>query len=161
MHHFNPFFQKYARDTIDRTKLQRKMERKIYILIIKRQLRFLGHIMRKENLKNLIHTGQIEGKWHKENRCIKYLVSFNKWTAEQGFEKIIEKIYQGLQRQEIGGSHDFLCPKETGHTPHATISYKSSYKKTLYIRMVRRNKNWFSGYYYNGKFQTRFMPVKI
>ena len=39
-----------------------RRERSLMISIRKRQLQFLGHIMRKEGLENLTLTGRIEGK---------------------------------------------------------------------------------------------------
>lgn len=38
------------------------MKRTLVFNIIKRQLKFLGYIMRKEGLGNLTHTGHIEDK---------------------------------------------------------------------------------------------------
>ncbi len=56
-------------------KVLEKMEtkRKLILNIKKRQVKFLGHIMRKEGLENLILTGQIEGK--RERKTMHNLLS--------------------------------------------------------------------------------------
>ena len=48
----------------------------------KRQLQFLGHVMRKGNLENLTLTGRIEGTRSRGRQRIAYLKSASKWMAE-------------------------------------------------------------------------------
>ena len=57
-------------------------ERKLLPTVRKRQLEFLGHVMRKESLENLTLTGRIEGKKSRGRPWIKYLTSLSTWMAE-------------------------------------------------------------------------------
>ena len=47
--------------------------------IRKKQLQFLGHIMRKEGLENLMLIGYIEGKRDKGRQRQAYLGSLSRW----------------------------------------------------------------------------------
>ena len=58
-------------------------ERSLLNTIRKQQLKFLGHIMRKEGLENLTLTGQIEGKRSRGRQRLIYLEGLNNWVAEQ------------------------------------------------------------------------------
>lgn len=58
--------------------------------IRKRQLRFLRHNMRKDDLENSTLTGRIKGKKVREKQPIPYLTSFCKSLVELGLE-VIEK----------------------------------------------------------------------
>ena len=51
--------------------------------IRKRQLKFLGHVMRKEGLENLVLTGKIEGSRGRGRPRETYMSSLCKWMREQ------------------------------------------------------------------------------
>ena len=55
-----------------------KTERSLIKTIRKRQLQFLGHIMRKEGLENLMLTGYIDGKRDKGRQRQTYLGSLSR-----------------------------------------------------------------------------------
>ena len=58
-------------------------ERKIMKAIRKRQIEFLGHVMRKEGLEELMLTGRVNGKRSRERQRLTYLESLSKWMTEQ------------------------------------------------------------------------------
>jgi len=58
-------------------------EKSLLKCIRKRQMQFLGHIMRKDGLENLTITGKIEGKRSRGRQRITYLESLSKWIASQ------------------------------------------------------------------------------
>lgn len=70
-----------------------KMETKktLILNIRKRELNFLGHIIRKVGLENLILTGQIGSKRDRGKQRITYLASLSKWFVEQGLSEITKK----------------------------------------------------------------------
>lgn len=51
-----------------------------------RQMKFLGHVMRKRGLENLALTGKIEGKKSRGRKRILWLPSLQKWCEERGVE---------------------------------------------------------------------------
>ncbi len=65
-------------------------KRRLILNIRKRQLKFLGHIMRKEGLENLILTGRIEGKRDKGNQRVTFLAGLSKWMTERGLGEVAE-----------------------------------------------------------------------
>lgn len=72
---------------------QIKIETKIFVLIgIKlRQLKSSGYIIRKVDVENLLHTGNIEGKWHWVKQCVDYITHFCKWMVEQSLFEVMRK----------------------------------------------------------------------
>ena len=58
-------------------------ERKLNKMIRKRQAEFIGHIMRKEGLEEIIITGKIEGKRGRGRPRLNYLTSLSKWMQDQ------------------------------------------------------------------------------
>ena len=63
----------------------RRAETKWALLMIirKRQLAFLGYIMRKNELEELILTGIVDGKRSRGRQREKYLTHLSRWVAEQ------------------------------------------------------------------------------
>ena len=48
-----------------------------------RQMRFLGHVIRKDGLENLALTGKIEGKRGRGRKRMLWMTSLNAWIAER------------------------------------------------------------------------------
>lgn len=65
-----------------------KTQRKLIVNVRRKQLRFLGHIMRKEGLETSTLTRHIEGKVQ-----VIYLTSLSKW--------MVEKQGRGLAKAEM------------------------------------------------------------
>ena len=65
--------------------------RKLMNNIRKRQLQFLGHVMRKEGLENLTLTGKINGTRSRGRPRLTYLKSLSKWMSE-GIPARIEEL---------------------------------------------------------------------
>ena len=63
----------------------RKAETKqtLLMIITKRQLEFLGNIMRKNGLEELILIGSVDGKKNRGRQREKYLTNLSRWVAEQ------------------------------------------------------------------------------
>ena len=53
------------------------------MIIRKRKLEFLGHIMRQNGLEELILTGNVDGKRSRGRQREKYLTNLSGWVAEQ------------------------------------------------------------------------------
>lgn len=68
-----------------------KFLRKMYIIrmLTKRQLKFLGQVMRKESLAILIRTEHSEGEWGRRKQCLTSQMSLCKWLAS--FRRYIQK----------------------------------------------------------------------
>ena len=65
--------------------LQRaEVERKLIGEIRTRQMRFLGHVIRKDGLENLALTRKIEGKRGRGRKWTLWMTSLNAWIAERG-----------------------------------------------------------------------------
>ena len=58
-------------------------ERKIMKAIRRRQIEFLGHVMRKEGLEDMMLIGRVNGKWSRGRQRFAYLESLSKWMTEQ------------------------------------------------------------------------------
>ena len=56
------------------------VEKKLIKLVRKRQLSFLGHIYRKDDLERAVLTGKIEGKRDRGRQRLTYLESLNTWV---------------------------------------------------------------------------------
>ncbi len=54
-------------------------KRNLLRAIRKRQLEFLGHVMRKEELENLSVTGKISGKRSRGRQKLTYIASISRW----------------------------------------------------------------------------------
>ena len=81
-------------------------QRSLLKKIRRRQLEFLGHIVRKENLEHLIVTGKIEGKRSKGRQRQTYIDSLSKWIGmstqellENGKRKMVVELH-GRQSSE-------------------------------------------------------------
>ncbi|MGX9987587.1 reverse transcriptase domain-containing protein [Soonwooa purpurea] len=59
-------------------------KRRLMLDIRKRQLKFLGHVMRKEGLENLILTGRIEGGRDRGKQRTTYLKGLSEWMMGRG-----------------------------------------------------------------------------
>jgi hypothetical protein len=77
-----------ARETNESILKRTKSKRCLMNTIRYRQLKFLGHIIRKGCLEHLVLSGKINGKKDKGRPRIKYLENVNLWIEKQGHEKI-------------------------------------------------------------------------
>ena len=77
-----------ARESND--SVMRRMKWKRYLLntIRYRELKFLGHVIRKGCLEHQVLSGKICGKRDKGRQRMKYPESINLWIEKQGYEKI-------------------------------------------------------------------------
>ena len=60
------------------------LEKKLIGEIRTRQMRFLGHVIRKDGLENLALTGKIEGKRGRGRKRTLWMTILNAWIAERG-----------------------------------------------------------------------------
>ena len=65
-----------------------KWNRCLLNTIRNRQLKFLGHVIRKGCLEHQVLSGKICGKRDKGRQRMKYLESINLWIEKQGYKKI-------------------------------------------------------------------------
>ena len=60
--------------------------RRLMKMIRKRQMEFLGHVMRKDGLENLMVTGKIEGRRSRGRQRKTYIRSLSEWTKKSQIE---------------------------------------------------------------------------
>ena len=77
-----------ARETNESILKRTKSKRFLINTIRYRQLKFLGHIIRKGCLEHLVLSGKMNGKKDKGRPRIKYLENMNLWIEKQGYTKI-------------------------------------------------------------------------
>ena len=76
--------QKNAKDIMYRTCNKRRSltragtKRELMMTMRQRQLRFLGHVMRKDEFENVVLTGKIEGTRNRERKRLTYISSLSK-----------------------------------------------------------------------------------
>jgi len=78
-----------------------RTERFIIKLIRKRQLEFLGHIMRKGELENLSVTAKINGRHDRGRQRLTYIASLSKWTGINNLELLRNTRDRKLWRSMI------------------------------------------------------------
>ena len=66
-------------DVLSRVQVKRKLMKDIRV----RQLNFLGHIIRKDGLENLVMTGRIEGRRSRGRRRVIWMSSVKGWLQER------------------------------------------------------------------------------
>jgi len=62
------------------------VDRKLMQDVRSRQLKFLGHVMRKGGLENLALTGKVEGKRSRGRRRVTWMSSLKKWLEGKGVQ---------------------------------------------------------------------------
>jgi hypothetical protein len=77
-----------ARETNESILKRTKSKRLLINTIRYRQLKFLGHIIRKGCIEHLVLSGKINGKKDRGRPRIKYLENMNLWIEKQGYTKI-------------------------------------------------------------------------
>ena len=56
-------------------------ERRLLSVILERQARFFGHVMRRDGLEKLVTTGMVDGKRSVGRQCIKAIDNIRKWIG--------------------------------------------------------------------------------
>jgi len=87
-----------ARESNESILTRMKWKRCLINTIRYRQLKFLGHIIRKGCLEHLVLSGKINGKKDKGRQRIKYLENMNLWIVKQGCEQI-DFLHAALDRK--------------------------------------------------------------
>ena len=77
------------------------MERKLIGEIRTRQLRFLGHVIRKDGQENLALTGKLEGKRSRGRNRMVWMTSLNAWIAERGIRHQEVELIQKARNREL------------------------------------------------------------
>ena len=77
------------------------VERKLIGEIRTRQLRFLGHVIRKDGLENLALTGKIEGKRSRGRKRMLWMASLNAWLAERGIRQQEVELIKKARNREL------------------------------------------------------------
>ena len=90
-------------DVLSRAQVKSKLMKDITV----RQLNFLGHIIRKDGLKNLAMTGRIEGKRSRDRRRVTWMSSVKGWLQERGEKhQEVELIERTRNRKLL---HDMIA----------------------------------------------------
>ena len=66
-----------------------------------RQMRFMGHLVRKGGLENLSLTGKIEGKRSRGRRRVLWMDSLMKWLEERGVEEQGVQLVEKARNREL------------------------------------------------------------
>ena len=77
------------------------VERKLIGEIRTRQMRFLGHVIRKDGLENLALTGKIEGKNGRGRKRMLWMTSLNAWIAERGIRHQEVELIKRARNREL------------------------------------------------------------
>ena len=88
------------------------VERTLIGEIRTRQMRFLGHVIRKDGLENLALTGNIEGKRGRRRKRTLWMTSLNAWIPEKGIRHQEMELIKKATNRELW---------------HAMIAYVSGY----------------------------------
>ena len=59
--------------------------RKLCVKIRERQVRFFGHVMKRDGLENIIMTGMMKGKKSRGRQRVKHLDGLKMWFAERKY----------------------------------------------------------------------------
>ena len=81
-------------EVLRRAEVQRKMKHAMLI----RQLKFMGHITRKEDQENLALTGKIVGRRSRGRRRILWMDSLQKLLEERGVKDLVVIIEKAKNR---------------------------------------------------------------
>ena len=76
-------------DSLDKVRNKEVLQRagtgmKLILEIRTKQMRFLGHLMRKDGLENLALTGKIEGRGSRGRQWSLWMANVNEWIGEKG-----------------------------------------------------------------------------
>lgn len=88
-------------------------KRTLILRMRKRQLKFLGHKMRKESLENLTLTGNIEDKRDKGKTSHLILVSVNGWMNRG--QEVWQREILLMAMKEVVESYNHPHPRATWH----------------------------------------------
>ena len=69
--------------------------------ITTRQMRFLGHVIRKDGLENLALTGKIEGRRGRGRKRTLWMTSLNAWIAERGIRHQEKELIKKARNREL------------------------------------------------------------
>jgi len=90
-------------DVLNRTQVKRKLVKDIRV----RQLKFLGHIERKDGLENLAMTGKIEGKRSSGRRRVTWMSSVKRWLQERGVKHQEVELIERTRNRKLW--HDMIA----------------------------------------------------
>ena len=77
------------------------VSRKLIGEIRTRQMRFLGHVIRKDGLENLALTGKIEGKRGRGKTRMLWMTSLNAWIVERGIRHHEVELIKKARNREL------------------------------------------------------------
>ena len=76
-------------------------QRKLMFNIRKRQLLFLGHVIRKEGLEELVLSGKVDGKKGRGRPRTTFMSSITSWTRKSGVEMLRKAKDRDLWRDMV------------------------------------------------------------
>ena len=85
---------------------------KLILEIRTKQMRFLGHLMRKDGLENLALTGKLEGKRNKGRKQSLWVANLNEWIGEKGAKYQEVALFEKARDRELWKS---MIAHITGH----------------------------------------------
>ena len=74
---------------------------KLILEIRTKQMRFVGHLMRKDGLENLALTGNIEGKRSRGRKWSLSMANLNEWIGERGVKCHEVELYEKARDREL------------------------------------------------------------
>lgn len=98
-----PWTAKQSNEVILRTA---KSKRKIINKVRTQQARFIGHVMRKKKLEQIVTTGKIEGKRSRGRQRIKIIDSLSTWCGRSTTELLQTTHDRAVWRAMIANACD-------------------------------------------------------
>ena len=74
---------------------------KLILEIRTKQMRFLGHLMRKDGLENLVLTGKIEGRRSRGRQWPLWMANLNEWIRERGVKYQEVALFEKARDREL------------------------------------------------------------
>ena len=75
--------------------------RKLILVIRTKQMRFLGHLMRKDGLENLALMGKIEWKRNRGRKQSLWMPNLNEWIGERGVKYQEVALFEKARDREL------------------------------------------------------------
>ncbi|GFO05088.1 endonuclease-reverse transcriptase [Plakobranchus ocellatus] len=94
-----------ARKTNEEVLKETESTRSLMSRIRRRQAKFVGHIMRREGLENLVITGRMEGKKSRGRQREKMLDGMTSWMGTNIVGILGSRELEGHDRQRQGARH--------------------------------------------------------
>ena len=123
-------------------------ERKLIQAVRRRQLQFLGHVLRKQELEDVALTGKIEGKRTRGKQRLTYISNLSQWMGKSERDILRtakDKLQKRLQSAEMWFYRRMLRVSWIDHISNSEVLSMAGRERKL-IQAVRRRQLQFLGH---------------